>query len=76
MRKKINLDRKRLATIRGKGLVLHVLTDEKERILIRAESEDGGRRIRIRLHESYPGVITYSLDKPIEPKKSYLKLVK
>jgi len=76
MRRKINLDRERFATIRGKGLILHVLTDEKERILIRAESKDGGRRIRIRLHESYPGVIAYSLDEPIEPNKPHLKLVK
>jgi len=76
MRKKINLDRTRLAMIRGKGMILNVLTDEKERILIRAESEDGGRRIRIRLHENYPGVITYSLDEPIGPKKTELKLVK
>lgn len=76
MRKRINLDKAKLATIRGKGLILHILTDEKERVLIRPESEDGGRRIRIKLHETYPGVITYSLDEPIEPKRSHLKLVK
>ena len=76
MRKKINLDRVRLATICGKGITLNLLTDEKERILIRAESEDGGRRIRIKLHENYPGVITYSLDEPVGSKKSHLKLVK
>jgi len=76
MKRKINLDKEQFTTIRGRGLILHILTDEKERIIIRAESEDGGRRIRIRLHESYPGVITYSLDEPTEPKKSHLKLVK
>ncbi|KGM43562.1 hypothetical protein S1OALGB6SA_81 [Olavius algarvensis spirochete endosymbiont] len=76
MRNKINLDRTQLATICGKGIILHVLTDEKDRVLIRAESEDGGRRIRVRLHENYPGVIVYSLDEPVEPKKSHLKLVK
>jgi len=76
MKRKINLDKARFVTIHGKGLILHVIADEKERVLIRAESEDGGRRIRIKFHEDYPGVITYSLDKPIEPKKPHLELVK
>ncbi len=61
MAKRIDLDKTGLVEIRGKGLILNVTTDDQERILIRAESEEGGYRIRIKVHEDDPGIITYTL---------------
>ncbi len=61
MAKRIDLDKAGLAEISGKGLILNITTDDQERILIRAESEAGGYRIKIKVHEDDPGIITYAL---------------
>ena len=61
MAKRIDLDKTGLVEIIGKGLILNITTDDQERILIRAESEEGGYRIRIKVHEDDPGIITYTL---------------
>jgi hypothetical protein len=61
MAKRIDLDKTGLVEIVGKGLILELTTDDQNRILIRAESEEGGHRIRIKAHEDNPGIITYSL---------------
>jgi hypothetical protein len=61
MAKRIDLEKSGLVEIAGKGLILELTADEKGRILIRAESEAGGHRIRIKVHEDDPGIITYSL---------------
>jgi len=61
MAKRIDLEKSGLVEIVGKGLILELTTDDKDRILIRAESEAGGHRIRIKVHEDSPGILTYSL---------------
>lgn len=61
MAKRIDLDKTELVEINGKGLILNITTDDQERILIRAESEEGGYRIKIKVHEDDPGIITYTL---------------
>lgn len=61
MARRIDLDKAELVELTGKGLILELTTDDQNRILIRAESEAGGRRIKIKVHEDDPGVITYSL---------------
>ena len=61
MAKRIDLDKAGLVEINGKGLILNITTDDQERIIIRAESEAGGYRIKIKVHEDDPGIITYSL---------------
>ena len=61
MAKRIDLDKAGLVEINGKGLILNITTDDQKRILIRAESEAGGYRIKIKVHEDDPGIITYSL---------------
>lgn len=65
MAKRIDLDKAGLVEIAGKGLILNLTTDDQDRILIRAESESGGYRIKIKVHEDDPGVITYSLGEVI-----------
>ncbi len=61
MARRIDLDKAELVEISGKGLMLELTVDDQDRILIRAESEAGGYRIKIKVHEDDPGVITYSL---------------
>ena len=61
MAKRIDLDKTELVEISGKGLMLELTVDDQGRILIRAESEAGGYRIKIKVHEDDPGVITYAL---------------
>lgn len=61
MAKRIDLDKAGLVEISGKGLILNITTDDQERILIKAESEAGGYRIKIKVHEDDPGTITYTL---------------
>lgn len=61
MARRIDLDKVELVELNGKGLILELTTDDENRILIRAESETGGHRIKIKVHEDDPGVITYSL---------------
>lgn len=65
MAKRIDIDKAGLVEIVGKGLILNLTTDDQGRILIRAESEAGGYRIKIKVHEDDPGVITYSLGEVI-----------
>jgi hypothetical protein len=59
--RRIDLEKAELVEISGKGLMLELTVDDQDRILIRAESEAGGYRIKIKVHEDDPGVITYSL---------------
>jgi hypothetical protein len=59
--KRIDLEKAELVEISGKGLMLELTVDDQDRILIRAESEAGGYRIKIKVHEDDPGVITYAL---------------
>jgi hypothetical protein len=59
--RRIDLDKAELVEISGKGLMLELTVDDQDRILIRAESEAGGYRIKIKVHEDDPGVITYAL---------------
>lgn len=74
MAKRIDLDKSKLVEIVGKGLILNLTTDDQGRILIRAESEAGGYRIKIKVHEDDPGVITYSLGEAIGgPRLSIVK---
>ena len=61
MARRIDLDKAELVEISGKGLMLELTVDDQDRILIRAESEAGGYRIKIKVHEDDPGVITYAL---------------
>ncbi len=61
MARRIDLDKAGLVEISGKGLMLELTVDDQDRILIRAESEAGGYRIKIKVHEDDPGVITYAL---------------
>ncbi len=61
MARRIDLDKAELVEISGKGLMLELTVDDQGRILIRAESEAGGYRIKIKVHEDDPGVITYAL---------------
>jgi len=65
MAKRIDLNKAGLVELTGKGLILNLTTDDQDRILIRAESETGGYRIKIKVHEDDPGVITYSLGEVI-----------
>ena len=65
MARRIDLDKTELVEISGKGLMLELTVDDQDRILIRAESEAGGYRIKIKVHEDDPGVITYSLGEVI-----------
>ena len=65
MARRIDLDKAELVEISGKGLMLELTVDDQDRILIRAESEAGGYRIKIKVHEDDPGVITYSLGEVI-----------
>ncbi|MCD6343400.1 MAG: hypothetical protein J7L76_06405 [Spirochaetaceae bacterium] len=65
MAKRIDIDKAGLVEIVGKGLILNLTTDDQDRILIRAESEAGGYRIKIKVHEDDPGVITYALGEVI-----------
>ena len=61
MAKHIDLDKVGLVEIHGKRLILNITTDDQDRILIKAESEEGGYRIKIKVHEDDPGIITYTL---------------
>jgi hypothetical protein len=65
MARRIDLDKAELVEVTGRGLILELTTDDQGRILIRAESEAGGYRIKIKVHEDDPGVITYSLGEVI-----------
>jgi hypothetical protein len=74
MAKSIDLDKAGLVEISGKGLILNLSTDDQDRILIRAESEAGGYRIKIKVHEDDPGIITYALGEVIGgPKLTIVK---
>lgn len=64
MAKRIDLKKSHLVEITGNGLILEVTEDEENRILVRVESEDGGRRIIIKQHEEDARCIVYSLDRP------------
>ncbi len=75
MAKQINLDKAELVEILGSGLILEISKDEQERVLVRVESEEGGRRILIKQHEEDARCIVYSLDTP-SPQKPALSLVK
>jgi len=74
MAKRIDLDKAGMVELVGKGLILNLTTDDQDRILIRAESEAGGYRIKIKVHEDDPGVITYSLGEVIG--RPHLSIVK
>lgn len=65
MARRVDLDKVELVEVTGKGLILELTTDDQGRILIRAESEAGGYRIKIKVHEDDPGVITYALGEVI-----------
>lgn len=64
MAKRINLNKVGLVEIVGGSLVLEVEEDAKGRILVRVESDKGGRRINIKQHESDARCIVYSVDIP------------
>ena len=64
MAKSIDLDKAGLVEIAGAGLLLEITEDERGRVLVRVESEDGGRRIIIKQHEEDARCIVYSLDVP------------
>ncbi|MCG8453607.1 MAG: hypothetical protein MI717_10550 [Spirochaetales bacterium] len=64
MAKRIDLDHVELVEVAGSGLVLEISEDERGRVLVRVESEDGGRRILIKQHEDDARCIVYSLDTP------------
>lgn len=66
MAKRINLDKVKLVEIAGSGLVLEVLQDDQNRVLVRVESEEGGRRIIVKAHEEDSRCIVYSLDQPTQ----------
>ncbi len=66
MAKRIDLDRKKLVEIAGNGLILEVSNDGNDRVLVKVESEYGGRRILIKQHEEDARCIVYSLDAPNE----------
>ena len=74
MARRIDLEKTGLAKITGQGLQLEVTADDKGRILVRVESELGGRRILIKQHEDDPRCIVYSLDQPVDG--PHLSLVK
>ncbi len=64
MAKSINLDKAGLVEITGAGLILEITEDEKNRVLVRVESELGGRRIIIKQHEEDARCFVFSLDSP------------
>jgi hypothetical protein len=72
--KSIDLDKAELVEVNGAGLILNLSEDEQGRILVRVESEVGGRRIIIKQHEEDPHCIVFGLDAPLEGPK--LTLVK
>jgi hypothetical protein len=72
--KRLDLEKTEQVEITGSGLILDITQDERGRILVRVESEIGGRRILIKQHEEDARCIVYSLDAPLEGPK--LTLVK
>lgn len=74
MGKRIDLEKTGQVEITGSGLILDITQDERGRVLVRVESEIGGRRILIKQHEEDARCIVYSLDAPLGGPK--LTLVK
>ena len=64
MARSIDLDKAGQLEIHGSGLILDVTQDELGRVLVRVESDEGGRRILIKQHEEDARCIVYSLDTP------------
>ena len=64
MAKKIDLDKAELVEVQGAGLILEITEDERGRLLVRVESEEGDRRIIIKQHEEQARCIGFELDKP------------
>ena len=65
MAKSIDLEKAGLVEIKGSGLILEVTKDDRGRVLVKVESEVGGRRIIIKQHEDDARCIVYSLDAPL-----------
>lgn len=66
MAKRIDLNKAELIKIVGNGMILDVRTDNDGRILVRVESEMGGRQIIIKQHEEDARCIAYEIDHPCE----------
>ncbi|OQX29496.1 MAG: hypothetical protein B0D92_03480 [Spirochaeta sp. LUC14_002_19_P3] len=67
MAKRIKLDKVKLVEVVASGLVLEVTEDNFGRVLVKVESDSGGRRILIKQHEEDARCIVYELDKPRTP---------
>ena len=65
MAKRINLDKVDLVEVVGSGLIFEISHDQEGRVLVRVESEDGGRRIIIKQHEDDSRCIVYSIEGPV-----------
>ena len=65
MAKRINLDKVNLVEVVGSGLIFEISHDQEGRVLVRVESEDGGRRIIIKQHEDDSRCIVYSIEGPV-----------
>ena len=61
MAKRIDLDKVNLVEVTGSGLILEISKDAEGQVLVRVESQDGGRRIIIKQHEEDSRCIVYSV---------------
>ena len=64
MPRSLNIDKAGLIEIHGADLILTVTKDDKNRMLVRVESEEGGGTIHIAQHEEDKKTIVFSLDRP------------
>lgn len=61
MAKRIDLDKAKLVEVTGSGLILEISQAPEGQVLVRVESQDGGRRIIIKQHEEDSRCIVYSV---------------